>query len=478
MDNLIKLNLSDLKINIDNIVLEFNTSGTGYSNSSGTSGISIFGTSATSGSSGSGTGGTSGKSGTSATSGTSGTGTSGTSSTSATSGKSGTSATSGTSGTGSSGTSGISASGTSGSSGMGVSGTSGTSATSGLSVIGTSGTSGMGVSGTSGTSSTSGKSGTSGTSGIGTSGTSGIGTSGTSGIGTSGTSGIGTSGTSATSGLSVIGTSGTSGSGSNNIIDQIDFNLNISGKSSLWGIYSTTVLSNYAFYPYDILSISVRTNIGTSTIDVRINENPISGMTNITTTDKNNIYDSTLNYSVLVGDCVNIKFNGETGGVSELYGSIKIIRPVHYIGEEFGGGIIFYIWSGGTHGLISMKTDGPKLEWGCVGSLIGTTKSDIGSGKQNTINICKSCTDINIVAKYCNDLIFDNYNDWFLPSRDELVLLYNRRNIIGNFFDDLAYWSSSEFSNNDGFSQYFISGYGYSNQWKNWQQRVRAIREF
>jgi len=409
MDNLIKLNLSDLKINIDNIVLEFNTSGTGYSNSSGTSGISIFGTSATSGSSGSGTGGTSGKSGTSATSGTSGTGTSGTSSTSATSGKSGTSATSGTSGTGSSGTSGISASGTSGSSGMGVSGTSGTSAT---------------------------------------------------------------------SGLSVIGTSGTSGSGSNNIIDQIDFNLNISGKSSLWGIYSTTVLSNYAFYPYDILSISVRTNIGTSTIDVRINENPISGMTNITTTDKNNIYDSTLNYSVLVGDCVNIKFNGETGGVSELYGSIKIIRPVHYIGEEFGGGIIFYIWSGGTHGLISMKTDGPKLEWGCVGSLIGTTKSDIGSGKQNTINICKSCTDINIVAKYCNDLIFDNYNDWFLPSRDELVLLYNRRNIIGNFFDDLAYWSSSEFSNNDGFSQYFISGYGYSNQWKNWQQRVRAIREF
>jgi hypothetical protein len=126
-----------------------------------------------------------------------------------------------------------------------------------------------------------------------------------------------------------------------------------------------------------------------------------------------------------------------------------------------------------------MKNDSPNnLEWGCVGTLIGNTNTGIGSGKQNTINICNSCNELNIAAKYCNDLIYNGYNDWFLPSRDELVLLYNRRNIIGNFFSDLAYWSSSEFSNNNGYSQYFISGYGYSNQWKNWQQRVRAIREF
>jgi hypothetical protein len=68
----------------------------------------------------------------------------------------------------------------------------------------------------------------------------------------------------------------------------------------------------------------------------------------------------------------------------------------------------------------------------------------------------------------CDGLVFDGYDDWFLPSRDELELMCDnlRGKGLGNFSDD--YWSSSE----NGAS---YASYSYS---KNNTFRVRAVRAF
>ena len=70
------------------------------------------------------------------------------------------------------------------------------------------------------------------------------------------------------------------------------------------------------------------------------------------------------------------------------------------------------------------------------------------------------------------------YEDWFLPSRDELDLVYEvqyKNNIRG--FSDSSCWSSSEYSPSSAWGQYFSSGPQYSYD-RDDGNRVRAVRAF
>ena len=61
----------------------------------------------------------------------------------------------------------------------------------------------------------------------------------------------------------------------------------------------------------------------------------------------------------------------------------------HYIGERFGGGIIFYIDSTGEHGLIADPVDSKRKYLWNNGAyiLIGSTSTQIGTGGRNTRKI-------------------------------------------------------------------------------------------
>jgi hypothetical protein len=66
------------------------------------------------------------------------------------------------------------------------------------------------------------------------------------------------------------------------------------------------------------------------------------------------------------------------------------------------------------------------------------------------------------------------HNDWVVPSRNELALLFNNRAVIGNFTDEL-YWSSTESRYNGGWFQRFSDGtQGYTN--KDSSLLVRCVR--
>lgn len=152
-----------------------------------------------------------------------------------------------------------------------------------------------------------------------------------------------------------------------------------------------------------------------------------------------------------------------------------------YIGEHFGGGIIFYIDGSGQHGLIVATSDqNTAAPWGCQGESMGTD-SVIGTGQANTKAIVKGCGTAGIAARICDDLVLNGYDDWFLPSLNELLEVYKRKNVIGDLGD--IYWSSTEFPkiyNNDlAWSVFFGPIYAdpETNQKIN-GYNVRAVRAF
>ena len=114
------------------------------------------------------------------------------------------------------------------------------------------------------------------------------------------------------------------------------------------------------------------------------------------------------------------------------------------IGQNFGGGIIFYLDGTGLHGLISAASDqSTGAEWGCFGTTMGGTSTAFGTGQANTANIVTFCSAAGIAARICNDLVLNGYDDWFLPSIDELYQMYVQRIAIGMLGGNM-YWSSSE----------------------------------
>jgi hypothetical protein len=160
--------------------------------------------------------------------------------------------------------------------------------------------------------------------------------------------------------------------------------------------------------------------------------------------------------------------------------SFKTLTPPYYIGQSYGGGIVFYLDSTGLHGLISATSDqSTHANWGCVGTLIGGLNigTAIGMGQANTLAIITACSDTGIAASICHNLALNGHNDWFLPSKDELTQLFNQRNVVGGFAS-YYYWSSSQYDANNADYQDFYLQYISSYRTKNTAGCVRAIRAF
>ena len=138
-----------------------------------------------------------------------------------------------------------------------------------------------------------------------------------------------------------------------------------------------------------------------------------------------------------------------TNNVGTVYGPEKVFTTATpstpYIGQNYAGGIIFYIDGTGLHGLVCADTDQGGYAWGCQGTSIPTATA-IGTGATNTAAIVASCGESNIAAKICDNLILNGYSDWFLPSLEELSLMYTNIGVqgFGNFAYGYYYWSSSE----------------------------------
>ena len=164
----------------------------------------------------------------------------------------------------------------------------------------------------------------------------------------------------------------------------------------------------------------------------------------------------------------------------------------HYIGEEYGGGVIFHLWkdnAGVEHGLIVALTDqsGSQAWSDVISTEIGASAQSSWNGLSNSNAIVGQAGHTSSAAKLCLDLVSGGQSDWYLPSIQELNMLWNNYYTVTRALSQISgatqlsnswyYWSSSELHYNNAW--YFAFGGGYAGGYgKDYAISVRAVRAF
>lgn len=161
--------------------------------------------------------------------------------------------------------------------------------------------------------------------------------------------------------------------------------------------------------------------------------------------------------------------------------------PALSIGDFHSGGVIFYLDGTKEHGLVCSVIDPMQSTlWGCPDLVnFGANGIEIGTGTQNTSDILNACNEPNIAAAACANFESNGYDDWYLPSKDELDSLYQHRDIVsevsllnnGSRLNAGEYWSSSHQTTNTVWIQNFNAGNQFGD-YKDAEHYVRAIRYF
>jgi hypothetical protein len=160
-----------------------------------------------------------------------------------------------------------------------------------------------------------------------------------------------------------------------------------------------------------------------------------------------------------------------------------------YIGEYYGGGVIFHLEYdslGNEHGLIAAtKIIVPVDSWSNVNILIGNP-SKFYNGFANSIMIVAQNGHTNSCAKQCLDYVNGGFDDWYLPSIDELRLLVANKYSLNKVLEKIpgsilmtggSYWSSTEsLFDSAYFYNLELNTIGFSQ--KNKRLTVRPIRKF
>jgi hypothetical protein len=131
------------------------------------------------------------------------------------------------------------------------------------------------------------------------------------------------------------------------------------------------------------------------------------------------------------------------------------------------------------------QAEDPVAVWGGTGTLVDGTEGEVGTGAANTARIVTAYgenePDTNrpdYAARMCAEAVINDFDDWFLPSINEMLAMYenlHRRGIGG--LEPTSYWTSTERTD----TRAMVAGIGTGGQIsgsKVHEYRVRPVRTF
>ena len=178
-------------------------------------------------------------------------------------------------------------------------------------------------------------------------------------------------------------------------------------------------------------------------------------------------------------------FAGQQYIVDNIIVKMAECNSEHSIGDACGGGIKF------ASGLVAMPggCTGSSFNPTCAGGSDTITKTwadstganepadSVSDGESNTANLVGSSLKKNLAALYCFDMVYQGYDDWYLPAKDQLNTLYGQKATVGGFIAGY-YWSSTESYTYNGWGQSFSIGDQVSYLDKTYAYYVRCVRSY
>lgn len=234
--------------------------------------------------------------------------------------------------------------------------------------------------------------------------------------------------------------------------------------------YTITGTSQLLSVPYALHAKTAETITGTITeTDPIFGASVASGITGTDTTNWNNKQDQLVAGTniTIVGNTISATGGGSTNNF--------------YLGQDTLGGIVFYIYigsDGNQHGLIVNKNES-TAQWQSSSTTTNATRS--WDGVYNTGLMTASPA-----ANYVNGLTDGGFTDWYLPSIDELSLLWHNCFHANKGLNDVGatllsntayYWSSTEVNAPGAFAFRFSLGIAVNGN-KADTYSVRAVRAF
>lgn len=199
---------------------------------------------------------------------------------------------------------------------------------------------------------------------------------------------------------------------------------------------------------------------------------------------------------VTAGTNVTVTGSGTTASPYVVNATAGSGSTTFSVGDFAQGGIVFWVDETGQHGLVAAKEDqSTGVRW-YAGTYGNTQAKGDGpfSGEANTSIIIAAQVAIGddgstYAARICNELQVTEggktYGDWYLPSKEELNLMYQNKATIdatagvngGSGFASAYYWSSTEYLTYYAWGQYFDNGFQ-NVDGKSFASYVRAVRAF
>lgn len=168
-----------------------------------------------------------------------------------------------------------------------------------------------------------------------------------------------------------------------------------------------------------------------------------------------------------------------SGGSVLSYGPQVTFKTAGYTGTS-GGRVVYDkgVVSNGWRYLeaapadVSVASGYSGSYWGCSGSQLLFTNTGLGDGAANTTRIMSQCSASNCAARVASNYSVSGVSGWFLPSRDEMKLVFrNVNNLTGS-----SYWTSSEFDASNAYVVY--SSTSSSTVSKGSDKYIRPLRRY
>lgn len=139
-----------------------------------------------------------------------------------------------------------------------------------------------------------------------------------------------------------------------------------------------------------------------------------------------------------------------------------------------------------------------EIEWGCYNTpILEARNTEVGMGKTNTeailafhdtLNdfynnpaICSEISNGTVAANEASNYQQNGFDDWFLPSEKESLLMYTELHLkgLGDFNTELLYWTSTEHDDNTATTMDFSNGdQGWNCKQCGYDSGIRTIRYF